>query len=98
MRRWSYYGDGYTYSCIPLPPELRSLDGDIVQVGDGTAKLSAYMAKPWVYPDADGQYPEDKRYSMLVLGATLSTQQTDALFATLGVDSWQVVLEEQRNR
>ena len=93
------YGDGYTYSCIPLPPSLRSLDGDVVTIGQGvTAALAAGMVQPWVYPDADGNYPPNKPYSMLALVAQLTTEQTDTLFATLGVDSWEDVLEEQRNR
>ena len=92
------YGDGYTYPAIPLPPELRSLDGDVVNVGDGTTLLESRMVKPWVFPDAEGNYPDDKPYSMLALGARLTVEQTDALFATLGVASWDDVLAEQRNR
>ena len=92
------YGDGYTYPCIPLPADLKSLDGDVVRIGDGTAALSSRMVKPWIYPDADGNYPDDKPYSMLALQATLTTEQTDAMFATLGVPSWGDVLAEQQTR
>ena len=92
------YGDGYTYSCIPLPPELRSLDGDVVRIRDGTAALSSRMVKPWIYQDAEGNWPDSAPYSMLALQATLTTEQTDALFATLGIPSWEDVLAEQLNR
>ena len=93
------YGDGYTYPAIPLPPELRSLDGDVVQIGAGTALLEARMVQPWVYPDEDGTYPDNKPYSMMALGARLTVgADRHALFATLGVDSWEDVLAEQRTR
>ena len=92
------YGDGYTYRTIPLPELLQSLDGDVIPLGDaGDVRLEARTVAPWVWPDADGNYP-DANYSMQALQATMTTEQGDALFATMGIGTWAEVLEEQRNR
>ena len=98
MQQLELFGDGYTFGCIPLPEPLRSLEGDVLPLGEaGDVLLTAGMVKPWVWPDAEGNYP-DASYSMLALSATISTAQGDALFATMGIDSWESVLAEQRRR
>ena len=92
------YGDGYTYDMIPLPEPLRSLEGDVIPLGEaGDVRLEVGNVAPWVWPDAEGNYP-DNSYTMRALTATMTTAQGDALFATMGIESWDAVLEEQRRR
>ena len=73
------YGDGYTYRTIPLHEPLQSLDGDVIPLGEAgdVRSLEARTVAPWVWPDADGNYP-DANYSMQALQATLTTAQGDA--------------------
>ena len=90
------YGDGYTYPMIPLPEQLRSLEGDVIPLGEaGDVTLTVGNVQPWVWPDADGNYPE-ANYTMRALCARMTTEQGDALFATMGIDSWDAVLAEQQ--
>ena len=92
------FGDGYTYDTIPLPGPLQSLDGDVIPLGEaGDVLLNSGMVKPWVWPDENGVYP-DASYSMQALSAKMTTEQGDALFATMGIDSWAAVLAEQKRR
>ena len=85
---------------VPLPKQFRSLVGDSFYPGGDTGKatLESPIVKPWVYPDAEGDYPEDVSYSLQVLTARLTVEQADFLFAMLDVDSWEQVLAEQETR
>ena len=89
------YDDGYTYPLVPLPKELHTLIGDTIIVGPTFAQLRVSVVKPWVFPDAEGIWPDDKSYSILALNAKLTTEQTDELFALGGVSSWAKVLRDQ---
>ena len=96
VERLELYGNGY--DMIPLPEPLRSLDGDVIPLGEaGDVLLTVGNVAPWIWPDAEGNYP-DAHYTMRALTARMSTQQGDALFATMGIDSWDAVLAEQRRR
>ena len=89
------YGDGYTYACVPLPKTLKSLDGDVVALGSGAAELQSRLVAPWVYPDSDGNYQQGPTYSLQALQSKLTVEQTDELFAVMGVASWEDVMEAQ---
>ena len=84
---------------IPLPAALKTLVGDMLDVGVGVnAELKTQMVAPWIFPDEDGQYPDKPLYSMIVLTARLSREETDKLFAEGKISIWSDVLAEQERR
>ena len=84
---------------IPLPAHLTPLVGDVVDVGVGVhAALKTQLVQPWIFADENGDYPEKPLYSLIVLTARLSTEQTDKLFAEGKIASWRDVLAEQERR
>ena len=96
VRPLELYGD--TYDTIPLPEPLQSLVGDVIPLGEaGDVLLEVGNVAPWVWPDEGGKYPE-ANYTMQALTATMTTEQGDALFATMGIESWDAVMAEQLNR
>ena len=59
----------------------------------GDVRLEVGNVAPWVWPDADGNYPEEN-YTMRAGAPPCTTQQGDALFATMGIGTWAEVLAE----
>ncbi len=92
-------GDDHFDNVIPLPKGLRSLEGDTLTIAkDSTAHIYARFAAPWIWPDADGNYPDKPKYTLKVLQAKLTNEQGDQLFGLMKQPTWTEILEEQRGR